>query len=128
MGRYYTEPEAKGEAEVFTISADTIRQVQKGNSFKRSRVKALKYAKGAETGAASQEWRAKKKQKKEDPFPGRKPVDPVKIEQNSRGDKVDVKKVKTKFKQKGELVLRTCHVAHSGFIRYRIAVKNKYTV
>jgi len=101
MGRYYTEPEPKGEAEVFTISSDTILQVKKGNSFKRNRVSALKYAKGGEEG---QEWRKKprKGEKKEDPYPGRKPVDPVKIEQNSRGDKVDVKKVKTKFKQKGE--------------------------
>ena len=98
MGRYYTEPEAKEEAEVFAISSDVIRQVQRGHKFKKDRVRGLSYTKGA-----GGEWRAKKKKEKksEDPFPGRKPVDPAKIEENSRGEKVDVKKVKTKFKQKG---------------------------
>ena len=104
MGRYYTEPETKEE--VFAISSDTIRQVQKEGKFKKNRVKALKYAKG--TVGDTQQWRELKKKKRqerkeaEDPFPGRKPVDPAKLEENSRGEKVDVKKIKTKFKQKGE--------------------------
>jgi hypothetical protein len=112
MGRYYTEPEHKEEkAEVFSISADTIRQVQKQNSFKKHRVQALKYAKKG-TAGDGQHWREMKMKKKksrkeeEDPFPGRKPVDPAKLEENSRGEKVDVKKVKTKFKQKGWLVAK----------------------
>ncbi len=121
MGRYYTEPEAEKEAKIFNITSDTIRQVQKDKKFKRTRGQALKYVKGEEAGARVQELREIKKRKKveKDPFPGRKPVDPVKIEENSRGEKVDVKKVKTKFKQKGESIFRIL----TRFTRIRIRNK-----
>ena len=86
MGRYYTDSQPS-KTEVFSVSDKDIKQVKMKNRHKKNRVKALKYSKG-------------KPGKSADPFPGRKPVDPVKLEEHSRGEKVDVKKIKTKFKQR----------------------------
>lgn len=88
MGRYFTESDTKEKVEIFNISSSEIDKLKAKTKHKQNRVKALKYSK------------EKHDKKAADPFPGRKPVDPEKVEEHSRGEKINVKKVKTKFKQR----------------------------
>ena len=88
MGRYFTETDTSEKPQIFEISANDLSIVKSKNKNKKNRVKAVDYNK------------IKNARKPADPFPGRKPADPVRVEEHSRGDKVDVKKIKSKFKQK----------------------------
>lgn len=96
MGRYYDESSTKssnnegtnpfGKEEVFNISHTVIRKVKHVQSLKPEKFKGQIYK--------------KKKGKKKDEFPGKKPIDPAALERHSKGEKVNTENVKTKFKKK----------------------------
>ena len=90
MGRYYVEPDqvVKKEEKVFNITQDVIRKVKRKQEYKPDNLTGNLYKK------------KKKGKKGSDPFPGKKPVDPVALERHNRGEGVNTEKVKTKFKQK----------------------------
>ena len=87
MGRYFTESEKTDKIEIFKVNPEEIQKMKRKSRFKNPKTNGIKYRKG-------------KQAKGSDPFPGRKPVDPEKVEEHSRGEKMDVTKVKTKFKQR----------------------------
>jgi len=87
MGRYFTESEKTDKVEIFKVNPEEIQKMKRKSRFKNPKTNGIKYRKG-------------KQAKGSDPFPGRKPVDPEKVEEHSRGEKMDVTKVKTKFKQR----------------------------
>ena len=76
MGRYFAESEATEKVEIFNVSSGNLSKAKSLSRRKRTQVKALKYSKGAPRGI--------KKRKSSDPFPGRKPIDPAKIEEHAR--------------------------------------------
>ena len=90
MGRYYVEPEQGGKQEqkVFNITQDVIRKVKRKQEYKPDKLKGNVYKK------------KKKGKKGSDPFPGKKPIDPIALERHSKGEGVNTEKIKTKFKQK----------------------------
>ena len=89
MSRYFKENEgntnSNSKEKVFQIDDKVIDKVKKRQAFQPHKFKANKY---------------KKSKKRADPFPGKKPVDPVALAKHSHGDGVTTEKVKTKFKQK----------------------------
>ena len=98
MGRYFIEsdapakkPQQNDSEQVYNISQSSIKKVKLKNRHKKFKAKGIEYDKkkhrGKERGSA-------------DPFPGRKPVDPAKVEKHSRGQAVDVRAVKTLIKKK----------------------------
>lgn len=90
MGRYFIDDDgaAGKKEEVYNISNDVIRKAKRKQGYKPEKVKGNEYKK------------KKKGKKGADPFPGKKPIDPVALDVHRRGDGVDTEKVKTKFKQK----------------------------
>ena len=88
MGRYYGGEVEAGKEEVYTVSEETVNKIVKRQNFKPQKLKGNKYSKD------------RKKRRDNDPFPGKKPVNPDSLEKHKRGDGVDTEKVKTKFKQK----------------------------
>lgn len=91
MSRYYEGDSTKNE-EVYTISKDIIRKVQKKQTFKPDKLKGQSYKKKGKG--------KKKSSSTVDAFPGKKPVEPEAVERHSRGEKVDTDKIRTKFKKK----------------------------
>jgi len=87
MGRYFTETDISDKPQIFKISDDDLNLAKAKSRNKKNKVKSVDYKK-------------KNVRKPADPFPGRKPVDPTKIEEQSRGQQVDIKKIKSRFKQK----------------------------
>jgi len=89
MGRYFFEDSepVKQTEEVFNITNDVIRKVKKKQGYKPEKIKGNAYKK-------------KKNKKGNDPFPGKKPIDPEAMERHNRGEGVNTEKVKTKYKQK----------------------------
>ena len=94
MGRYYSGEDApvsesvketSDSKTVFNITDDVVDKVKKRQQYKPHKFKANKY---------------KKSWKKEDPYPGKKPVNPEALEKHERGEGVTTDKIKTKFKQK----------------------------
>ena len=83
MGRYYVEPDqvAKKEEKVFNITQDVIRKVKRKQEYKPDNLTGNVYKK------------KKKGKKGSDPFPGKKPVDPVALERHNRGEGVNTEKV-----------------------------------
>ena len=89
MGRYYgVEGEESKREEVYTVSEETVNKIVKRQHFKPQKLKANKYKKD------------RKKRRESDPYPGKKPVNPESLEKHQRGQGVNTKQVKTKFKQK----------------------------
>ena len=89
MGRYYgVEGEESKREEVYTVSEETVNKIVKRQHFKPQKLKANKYEKD------------RKKRRENDPYPGKKPVNPESLEKHQRGQGVDTQQVKTKFKQK----------------------------
>lgn len=86
MGRYFVESDKADKVEVFNVTEKAIQKAKGRHKHKKPTTSQIKYKKGKKNAA--------------DPFPGRKPVEDEKVEEHSRGEKVDVKKVKTKFKQR----------------------------
>jgi len=87
MGRYFTETDISDKPQIFKISDDDLNLAKAKSRNKKNKVKSVDYNK-------------KNVRKPADPYPGRKPVDPTKIEEQSRGQQVDIKKIKSRFKQK----------------------------
>ena len=87
MGRYFTETDISDKPQIFKISDDDLNLAKAKSRNKKNKVKSVDYKK-------------KNVRKPADPYPGRKPVDPTKIEEQSRGQQVDIKKIKSRFKQK----------------------------
>ncbi len=75
MGRYFTESDTKEKMEIFNVKPSEISKAKSLSNKNKGRVKAIKYTKGANF---------IKKRKSSDPFPGRKPVDPAKVEEHAR--------------------------------------------
>jgi len=94
MGGHHNEnidSESKHLSEkVFTITDDMVDKVKTKQGFKPDKLKG------------NHSYR-KRNRKKADPYPGKKPLDPAKLEQHQHGEGVDTKKVKTKFKQKEQI-------------------------
>ena len=93
MGRYYGGDDEsagtdnfKSREEVFNISEDVLDRVKRKQNFKPNKLKANKYKKD--------------KKKSEDPYPGKKPINPEALARHNHGDGVTTKNIKTKFKQK----------------------------
>ena len=95
MGRYFGDEEGDDQQKskegsnketVFNISEDVVNKVIKKQDYKPQKFKANKYK--------------NKKKRENDPYPGKKPVNPESLAKHNRGDGVSTEKIKTKFKQK----------------------------
>jgi len=108
MSRYFVESDipaaTKPKMEVFKVTADQVDERAKQARHKRRRVTAIQYAKGAS------KQNGNNRRRDTDKFPGRKPVDAEKLEEHSRGDRADIKKVKSRFKRR-ELIVKEKRIA-----------------